>query len=87
MKDIFVVSQWDTLLAFLRQGHPPLWVLLAVVNGGLLAFWLYSKIGKNRPLRPATINMMRILFVILNTGLIFREDTLRLLRPFLRYFI
>jgi hypothetical protein len=86
MKDIFVQSQWDTLLAFLRQGHPPLWALLAVVNGGFLVFWIYAKIGKDRPLRRGTANMMRVLFVLFNIALVFRDETLRLLQPFLRYF-
>ncbi|MGE3871468.1 MAG: hypothetical protein AB7F74_00790 [Parvibaculaceae bacterium] len=80
-------SQWDVLLTYLQQGRPPLWQLLAVVNGGLLAFWLYAKIVKDRPLRPATVHFMRVLFLCLNVAVIFRDDTLRILRPFLRYFI
>lgn len=87
MQDIFVQSQWDVLLTYLQQGRPPLWQLLAVVNGGLLAFWLYAKIVKDRPLRPATVHFMRVLFLCLNVAVIFRDDTLRILRPFLRYFI
>ena len=87
MKDIFVQSQWDTLLAYLHQGHPPLWVLLAIVNGGFLALWVYSKLSRDRPLRRSTVNMMRVLFALFNVAVIFRDDTLQLLRPFLRYFI
>lgn len=87
MKDIFVASQWDTLLTYLRQGHPPLWMLLTAVNGGFLVFWLYTKIAKDRPLRPATVHMMRLLFIVANVAVIFRDDTLRVVRPFLRYFI
>lgn len=87
MQDIFVQSQWDMLLTYLQQGRPPLWQLLALVNGGLLAFWLYAKIVKDRPLRPATVHFMRMLFLCLNVAVIFRDDTLRIIRPFLRYFI
>jgi uncharacterized membrane protein YfcA len=87
MEDIFVQSQWDTLLSYLKQGHPPLWVLLAAINGGFLAFWLFAKLVKDRPLRPATVHLMRFLFLVVNVALIFRDDTLRLVRPFLRYFI
>jgi hypothetical protein len=87
MKDIFVQSQWDTLLAYLHQGHPPLWVLLAFVNGGFLALWVYSKLSRDRPLRRSTVNVARVLFALFNVAVIFRDDTLQLLRPFLRYFI
>lgn len=87
MQDIFMQSQWDTLLVYLKQGRPPLWMLLAVVNGGFLLFWLYAKIAKDRPLRPATVHFMRVLFLVLNVAVIFRDDTLRIVRPFLRYFI
>jgi hypothetical protein len=86
MQSIFLQSQWDTLLSYLKQGHPPLWTLLAAVNGGFLAFWLYARIAKDRPLRPASINLMRILFVVLNAAIVFRDDTLRIVWPFLRYF-
>ena len=87
MQDIFMQSQWDTLLAFLKQGRPPLWMLLAIVNGWFLAFWLYAKLARDRPLRPATVHIMRALILTFNGAVVFREDTLRLLRPFLRYFI
>lgn len=87
MQEIFVQSQWDTLLAYLRHGSPPLWIVLAVVNGGFLLLWLYQKFTRVGPPRPATVNMMRVLFVALNFAVIYRDDTLRLLRPFLRYFI
>jgi hypothetical protein len=87
MQEIFVRSQWDTLFTYLQQGRPPLWVLLAVVNGGFLAFWLYARITGDRPLRPATMSFMRGLIFFLNTAIIFSDDTLRMLRPFLRYFI
>ena len=87
MDEIFVRSQWDTILAFLRLGQPPLWVLLAIVNGWFLAFWLYAKLARDRPLRPATIYIMRALILTFNVAVIFRDDTLRLVRPFLRYFI
>ena len=87
MQDIFVQSQWDTLWVFLQHGRPPLWVLLAVVNGGFVAFWVYTKLVKDRPLRPATITFLRVLFIVLNAAVVFRDDTLRLARPFLRYFI
>ncbi|QIG50136.1 hypothetical protein G5V57_21875 [Nordella sp. HKS 07] len=87
MQEIFVQSQWDTLLAFLKEGRPPTWLLLALVNGGILAIWLYSRFkGRNR-LNPVTVNLMRFLFIALNTAAIFREETLRLARPFLKYFI
>lgn len=85
MQDIFVQSQWDTLLTFLKQGRPPLWQILAVVNGGFLLLWIYLRIIRKRPMRPATIQTLRLLFVLLNAAVIFREDTLRLLRPFLSY--
>lgn len=87
MQDIFVQSQWDTLWTYLKQGHPPLWVLLAVVNGGFLLFWIYGRATRKGPPRPASVNMMRALFVIANLAIIFRDDTLRILRPFLSYFI
>ncbi|MGE0004117.1 MAG: hypothetical protein AB7S92_00875 [Parvibaculaceae bacterium] len=86
MQDIFVQSQWDTILAFVKQGHPPLWVLLCAVNGGFVAFWICMRMVKDRPLRPASVTLLRVLFVILNVAAIFRDDTLRLVRPFLRYF-
>jgi hypothetical protein len=87
MEQVFVQSQWDTLIAYLQQGRPPLWVLLAFVNGWFLVFWIYARVVKDRPLRPATVQTMRILFLITNVAAVFREDTLRLLRPFFRYFI
>jgi hypothetical protein len=87
MEEVFVQSQWDTLIAYLQQGRPPLWVPLAVVNGGFLAFWVYAKVSKDRPMRPASLTLMRVLFVLLNVMVIFSDDTLRILRPFLRYFI
>jgi hypothetical protein len=87
MSEIFVGSQWDTLVTYLQQGRPPLWVLLAIVNGGFLIFWIYLRMVKNRPMRPASVNFLRILFFLANIAVIFREDTLRLLRPFLRYII
>ena len=87
MDEIFVQSQWDTLLAFLRQGQPALWVLLALVNGWFLAVWCYAKLARDRPLRPATIHIMRALILTSNVAVVFRDDTLRLIRPFLRYFI
>jgi len=87
MQEVFVQSQWDTLIAYLQEGRPPLWVPLAIVNGGFLAMWLYAKIVKDRPLRPATVTFMRALFFVLNVAVIFSDDTLRILRPFLRYFV
>jgi hypothetical protein len=87
MQDIFMQSQWDTLLTYLRQGRPPLWVLLCFVNGGFVLFWLYVRIVKDRPLRPATVSLMRVLFLVLNMAVVFRDDTLRMLRPFLQYLI
>jgi hypothetical protein len=87
MREVFVQSQWDTLMAYLQEGHPPLWVLLAVVNGGFLAFFLYAKVVKDRPLRPATVALMRALFFVLNVAVIFSDDTLRIVRPFLKYLI
>lgn len=87
MHDIFMQSQWDTLLAYLLQGRPPLWVLLAAVNGGFVLFWLYARIFKDRPLRPTTVALARSLFLLLNAAVVFRDDTLRIVRPFLRYFI
>jgi hypothetical protein len=87
MQDIFMQSQWDTLWAFLQHGRPPLWVLLAIVDGGFVAFWIYARLAKDRPLRPATIGFLRVLFIFLNTAVVFRDDTLRIIRPLLRYFI
>jgi hypothetical protein len=87
MQDIFMQSQWDTLLAYLKQGRPPLWMLLAAVNGGFLLFWLYAWLIKSRRLTPATVGLVRVLFVVLNAAVTFRNDTLRIIRPFLRYFM
>lgn len=87
MQEIFVQSQWDTLLTFLKEGRPPTWQLLALVNGGFLALWLYLRFKGRKRLNPASVNLMRVLFVILNSAAIFREETLRLARPFLKYFI
>jgi hypothetical protein len=87
MEEVFVQSQWDTLIAYLREGRPPLWVPLAIVNGGFLAFWVYAKISKDRPLRPASVTLMRVLLVLLNVMVIFSDETLRILRPFLSYLI
>ena len=84
---VFIQSQWDTLIAYLQEGRPPLWVPLAIVNGGFLAVWAYAKVSKDRPMRPASATLMRVLFVLLNVMVIFSDDTLRMLRPFLRYFI
>jgi hypothetical protein len=83
MRDIFVKSQWDTAWGFLHQGHPPLWMVLAVINGGFLLFWLYMKMVKDRPMRPASIHTMRVLFVVLNFAAVYRDETIRLVRPFL----
>lgn len=85
MKEIFVESQWDTLWTFLQQGYPPLWILLAAVNGAFLLFWLFAKLVKDRPLRPATIGVLRALFFFLNVVMVFRDDTLRLVRPLFDY--
>jgi hypothetical protein len=87
MEEVFVQSQWDTLIAYLQEGRPPLWVPLAIVNGGFLALWLYAKMVKDRPFRPATVTFMRALFFVLNVAVIFSDDTLRILHPFLRYFV
>lgn len=87
MQDIYVQSQWDTLLVYLQQGRPPLWVLLAIVNGGFALFWLSAKIAKDRPLRPATVGLARALFLFLNMAIVFRDDTMRIIRPWLSYFI
>jgi hypothetical protein len=87
MEQVFVQSQWDTLIAYLQEGRPPLWVPLAIVNGGFLTLWIYAKVGKDRPMRPASVTLMRVLFVLLNMMVIFSDDTLRILHPFLRYFI
>jgi hypothetical protein len=62
-------------------------VPLAIVNGGFLALWVYAKIGRDRPMRPATVTMMRVLLVLLNVMVIFSDDTLRILSPLLSYFI
>jgi hypothetical protein len=87
MEQVFIQSQWDTLIAYLQEGRPPLWVPLAIVNGGFLALWVYARLSKDRPLRPASITLMRVLFVLFNAMVIFSDDTLRILRPFLRYLI
>ncbi len=87
MQEVFMQSQWDTLIAYLQEGRPPLWVPLAIINGGFLAFLVYAKAVKDRPLRPATVALMRALFFVLNVAVIFSDDTMRILRPFLRYFI
>jgi hypothetical protein len=87
MEQVFVQSQWDTLIAYLQEGYPPLWVPLAIVNGGFLALWVYAKIGRDRPMRPATVTMMRVLLLLLNVMVIFSDDTLRILSPLLSYFI
>lgn len=86
MRDIFMQSQWDTLLVYLQQGRPPVWQLLALVNGGFVLLWVYLRFKGKKRLNPATIHLLRVLFIILNAAVIFREDTLRLARPFLRYF-
>lgn len=86
MEKIFSQSQWDTLVAYLHQGRPPLWMILAAANGLLLALWLYRRARRVGPPRPASVFMMRALFVLINLAAIFREDTMRLLRPFFRYF-
>ncbi|HTN95357.1 MAG TPA: hypothetical protein VL101_00150 [Nordella sp.] len=86
MQDIFVQSQWDTLLVYLQTGRPPIWQLLALVNGGFALLWVYLRLKGKKRLNPATIHLLRVLFIILNAAVIFREDTLRLARPFLRYF-
>lgn len=86
MQDIFVQSQWDTILAYLQQGRPPLWQLLLAANGALFVFWLYGKFRRTGPPQKANLYLMRGLFIILNTAILFREDTMRMLRPFLRYF-
>ena len=68
------------------KGDPPLWMLLAFVNG-----WLPGSSGSMRAWsrtgrfgRPPSITV-RILFLITNVAAVFREDTLRLVRPFFRY--
>ena len=86
MQDIFVQSQWDTLLAYLREGRPPTWQLLALVNGGFLLLWLFLRWKGRKRLNPATTHLLRLLFVLLNSAVIFREGTLRLVQPLLRYF-
>ena len=85
MQDIFVESQWDTLWTFLQQGRPALWVLLAAVNGVFLVFWLYVKIFKDRPLRPATVGFVRVLFILANAGIVFREETVNIIRSSVNY--
>lgn len=85
MQDIFMQSQWDTLLAYLREGRPPTWQLLALVNGGFVFLWLYLR-WKGRKLNPATLNLLRLMFIILNSAVVFREGTLNLMRPFVKYF-
>lgn len=86
MQDIFVQSQWDTLLVFLKQGRPPTWQLLALVNGAFLLLWIYLRFKGKTRLNPANLNLLRILFVILNAAVIWRDTTYALLRPFLRFF-
>ena len=63
-----------------------MWQLLLVANGLLFAFWLYGKFRRKGPPQKANIYLMRGLFIILNAAILFREDTMRLARPFLRYF-
>lgn len=87
MQEIFVQAQWDTLIAFLKEGRPPTWQILALVNGGFLAIWFYLRLKGRKRLNPVTVNLLRVLFVTLNTAAVFREETLRLARPFLKYFI
>ena len=86
MQDIFVQSQWDTLLTFLNQGRPPTWQLLALVNGAFLLLWIYLRVKGKTRLNPANLNVLRVLFLILNAAVIWRDYTSALLRPFLRYF-
>ena len=85
MEDIFVKSQWDTLWTFLQQGHPPLWVVLAVINGGFLLLWIFFKLTKDRPLRPATVGALRALLLFLNIAAIYRDETMNLLRSSVNY--
>lgn len=86
MQDIFMQSQWDTLLVFLKQGRPSTWQLLAIVNGGFLLIWLYLRFKGRTRLNPATIHLFRVLFIVLNAAVIWREETIRLARLLLRYF-
>lgn len=86
MQDIFVQSQWDTLMAFLRWGRPPTWQLLAIVNGAFLLYWVYLRFKGKTRLNPANLNLLRVLFVALNAAVIWRDDTTRLLRPFISTF-
>jgi hypothetical protein len=83
MQDIFVKSQWDMLWTFLQQGHPPLWVVLTVINGGFLLLWIYFKLTKDRQLRPATVGVLRALLFFLNFAAIYRDETIRVIRPLL----
>ena len=85
MRDIFVQSQWDTLWTFLQQGRPALWFLLVAVNGAFLVFWLYAKIVKNRPLRPATVGFMRVLYILANVAIVFRDETFNIIRSSVNY--
>ena len=85
MQDIFVASQWDTLWTFLEQGRPPLWMLLAGVNGAFLVFWVGAKMVKDRPLRPATVGMAKVLFVLANTAIVFRDETVNIIRSSVNY--
>ena len=85
MQNIFVESQWDTLWTLLQQGRPALWVLLAGVNGAFLVFWLFAKIVKDRPLRPATVGFLRVLFVLANTAIVFRDETATIIRSSVNY--
>lgn len=86
MQDIFVQSQWDTLLVFLKQGRPPTWQLLLLVNGGFLFLWIYLRIKGKTRMNPANLNILQALLLILNAAVIWRDQTMALLRPFLRFF-
>lgn len=86
MQDIFVQSQWDTLMAFLRSGRPPTWQLLAIVNGVFLFYWVYLRFKGKTRLNPANLNLLRVLLVVLNAAVIWRDDTSRLLQPFISQF-
>lgn len=86
MQEIFVQSQWDTLLAYMREGRPPTWQLLALVNGGFVLLWLYLRWKGRKQLNPVTVNLLRMMFIILNSAVVFREGTLDLVRPFVKYF-
>ncbi len=85
MKDIFVKSQWDTFWAFLQQGHPPLWLLFLAVNGCFLLLLIYLKASKNRPLRPASVGALRALFILMNIGVLYHDETIRILRSSVDY--